>query len=769
MKGQDIIIVGGGPSGCILSILLARSGLNVTLLEKDTHLDRTFRGPLYQPSAIRIWDELGILKQIQTLDHATFQDFSFIRNGKILFKMDLSDMPEPYNYMFVVKQAPLLRCLIQHALQYPNFTYLGGCRAEGVLSEEGGVAGVIAKTGDFEHILKSRLVVAADGRFSTLREAIGCQLERAKQRFDVVWFELPNLHNISFDVGFQMTDDGFLVFLPKEENLIQIGLVLGKGKFPDLRKRGIEAFTAQIAKAKPEIKTLLEEYITSWESCELLDVKIAIAKEWSHDGMLLIGDAAHVASPVGGLGNKLAIEDAVIAHPLIVKALKSSQGIISKEVLKEFETVRRPDITTTLRFQKIIGKIVIETTNPFVVWIRNKIAPYLQKTPIYRKIRNLVTMSPHPIHVDTKTFTHDELEYPLLEVINIIKETPQTKTFYFKIPNHLSDSFSFKSGQHITMRIVINGIAYSRCYSLSSSEDSGNISITVKTQDQGTVSKHLNEQVSVGDFINISRPSGIFALSDNKAKQYLFFAGGSGITPVFSMISTLLKNDLSVPIHLFYVNHNKEMTIFYNAIKNLQKQYPNFTVSDVFTTPEDASWTGLKGRPDEKMIADDCRKRIVTGTTYYLCGPKQFMDLVRGVLVKEGVDNGSIHQETFYSLKGPQDEAVSLYSNIVKAGSSLKDHENEIPEKVIIELRGEQHTLKINKETAILDAALDAGLNAPFSCQEGICGTCRATLKEGRVEMETHDALTDEEIDQKKILTCQAKPRSRICRVSYDE
>ncbi len=767
IEQQDVIIVGAGPAGGVLAILLARSGVRVTLLEQDTQLDRGFRGPAYQPSAIRIWEEMGILNDILSLDHSKVSYFTFLENGKELITMDVSELSEPFNYILVMKQAHLLRCLIKQAARYPNFTYLGGGKATGLIMKKNGVKGVTANISGKETILQSRLVVAADGRFSGIRQAAEIPLKLIHQNFDVVWFELPHDMESDVELGFHMTEHGFIVFLPKEQNTLQIGLVLGKGNYPEVRKKGLDAFIQQIVAVEPPLENIIRNYLISWDQCELLDVKMGVAEKWCKNGLLLIGDSAHIASPIGGIGNKLAIEDAVIVHPLIVKALKESNDIISEEILEEFEKHRRQDINTSLKFQKIAGKMIMELKNPILKKLRSFIAPKMRNTPPYKKIRKLIALSPHDVHVDTKNFEEHprnpkQLFHQLI-VTDTNEETASTKSFTLPIPENLKEHFEYKAGQFVTIRDLVDGILIKRCYSISVPEGKDNLRITVKCQEGGIFSNYLHNKIREGDKLLISTPAGSFVASEEINKHYIFFSGGSGITPVFSLIKTLLKNNSDVSISLFNVNKSKDDVIFYEELNELANRHQHFHMDNFFTQTD--------GRPDRETI-----ENWLTAVTsqsdfdkeYYLCGPHLFMEMVQEKLQERGCSPQHIHLESFISVAGIQETAIASSkgtSGPLEVGeSSIPAHPSKI---LMVEIKGKLVELMIQEGETILDACLRSGVAVPFSCQEGICSTCKACLNEGRVVMDKHEALSEDDIANQMILTCRAKPQTETCKVTY--
>ncbi len=453
MDSQEVVIVGAGPAGCVLAILLARSGVRVTLVERQTVLDREFRGPAYQPSVVRLWDEMGILDEILEIEHEKFDSFSFRQGEKKLFEIRFDDLPPPYNYVLVLRQAPLLRRLIEIAGQYPNFTYLGGTEVDGLLFEGERVVGIESSLGP----MRAELVVAADGRFSKLRAAAGIEVNERPQGFDVVWFEAPQPADVAFDVGFQVTPQGLLVSIPKEEGKLQLGWLLPKGGWAPFKAKGLEYFKKELG----DIHPAFAKHLTSWDQCALLDVKMGVAQKWSRDGLLLIGDAAHIASPVGALGNKLAIEDAALAHPLIVRHLRDGGGDLGS-----FEKERRADIERNLYIQRVVGKLAIEVHNPAAQFIRRLAAPLMK--PLFNRFRREIALSPNPIHIDPSTFREPERRYHLLKVAEVIEETPLAKSIRFELPPSIRHRYSYWAGQFLTVRLLRQGRLLKRCYSLSS-------------------------------------------------------------------------------------------------------------------------------------------------------------------------------------------------------------------------------------------------------------------------------------------------------------
>lgn len=693
----EVIVVGAGPAGTTLSYLLARSGKRVALLEAAEVLDREFRGPAYQPAVARLWDEMGILSDILELDVHQFGAFSFFEEGEKKGGLDLSHLPPPYNKLTVMQQASLLKRMVALCGQYPNFTYLGACPVTDLI--EGGVKCAIGE-------LRAPLIVGCDGRFSAVRKAAGIEMHEAKQAFDVVWYEIDQFEGATPELGFYSTPSGILLYIPKEGGKLQVGWIIQKGEYQKLKAGGLDAFKEVIG----SIDRRLAAPLTSWEQCHLLDVKIGMAKEWTKEGVLLLGDAAHIASPMGALGNKFAIEDAVLAHPYIMEGIP-------------FLKRRQRQIRGMLHLQRIMGSLFLQHH-----FIRRYLLPIITKTPIWKGIIRKVALS--KVSVQTRYFRDPPRRYHLLKVKQIITETSQAKTFIFETP----PSFAAKAGQFITLRLLKGGRQYKRCYSLSSLPGE-ELAITVKRVEGGVVSTALHDEVRVGDRLLLLPPAGEFVACN--APAYTFIAAGSGITPVYSLIRSLLPH---TKVTLLYVNTSSDTTIFRRQLDDLQRRYP-----DTFTLHH--HWTAEKGRPTQKTLQPYLTPEL------YLCGPPALMALTG--------DTPS-HRENYASVTGLQEERPSPVAPAI-VGSG----EESTPETLSVTLNGRTQTIPCRPNETLLDAALSAGLPAPFSCQEGICKTCKATLLSGKVRMDRHDALTDQEMAKGEILTCRAKSLTSTCSVNY--
>jgi 2-polyprenyl-6-methoxyphenol hydroxylase-like FAD-dependent oxidoreductase len=319
-------IVGGGPAGAVLALLLARRGIDVTLLEAHRDFDREFRGDTLHPSTLEILDAVGLGERLLRLPHAKVQR-GVVRTpgGEELLVADFSRLRVRHPYVLLVPQARFLELVTAEAARGPGFHLRMGTRVRALVEEEGVVQGVRCEgPGGWEEI-RAPLVVAADGRFSTVRRLAGLAAVTTSLPVDVLWFRVPRRADDPGTGGVlaRLGRGRFLVLLDREDHW-QAGYVTPKDGYRAIREQGIEAFRRAVAEVAPELAGRLES-ITDWRDVSFLSVASDRLPRWHRPGLLLIGDAAHVMSPAGGVGINYAIQDAVEAANVLAAPLKEGQ------------------------------------------------------------------------------------------------------------------------------------------------------------------------------------------------------------------------------------------------------------------------------------------------------------------------------------------------------------------------------------------------------------------------------------------------------------
>lgn len=349
-----------------------------------------------------------------------------------------------------------------------------------------------------------------------------------------------------------------------------------------------------------------------------------------------------------------------------------------------------------------------------------------------------------------------------LKVSDVKRETKDAVSITFDLPDHLASEFAYKAGQYLTFSIVVDGEEIRRSYSLCSSPITDNkMSIAVKAVEMGKMSNYLNTKVNVGDEILVMPPMGKFILEpdSNASNNYMLFGGGSGITPLLSIIKTALATEPNSKCILVYANRDEESIIFKSELEVLESSHDNLKVIYTLDNPK-GDWSGHKGFLTADRVSEIARQELGLNypvTQYYTCGPSPMMDVVVKGLSGIGVRDENIHTEYFTAKE--KDESEANTSNASSVGAL--NYSDEVVERTIkVEVFGEQKDVTVKPEETILIAAQDAGLDPPYSCIVGVCTTCRAKLRSGKASMDEREGLSDAEIDEGYILTCQAHPLS---------
>jgi 2-polyprenyl-6-methoxyphenol hydroxylase-like FAD-dependent oxidoreductase len=351
-------IAGGGPAGVMLGLLLARRGVPTTILEMHNDFDREFRGDTVHPSTLEILDQLGLAESVHKLPGSKIFGPTLLTTRGPFTPFDLRRLKTKYPYVLMVHQRDLLALLTAEAKQYPGFQLLMGANVMGLIREDGVVRGVRYQRDGNVHELHALLTVAADGRFSRVRHLAGIKQIRTSPPMDVLWFRLPH-----FTDDVDIPDGAFGGFGRSHiiggfdrKQYWQVGLVIAKGSYRSLREQGLESLRRLIVEIEPRLAKCVES-LQDWRQVSLLSVESSRCRTWYKPGLLLIGDAAHAMSPVGGVGINYAVQDAVVAANQLSESLLN--GRISTDALHAVQSNRQWPVRIIQAFQTQIQKRVI--------------------------------------------------------------------------------------------------------------------------------------------------------------------------------------------------------------------------------------------------------------------------------------------------------------------------------------------------------------------------------------------------------------------------
>ncbi|MEN8885436.1 MAG: ferredoxin--NADP reductase [Winogradskyella sp.] len=349
-------------------------------------------------------------------------------------------------------------------------------------------------------------------------------------------------------------------------------------------------------------------------------------------------------------------------------------------------------------------------------------------------------------------------QFHSLNIKSVEKVTEESVAITFNIPESLKDTFSFKAGQYITLKTTINGDEVRRDYSICSSKNSGDLTVAIKAVENGTFSVYANKNLKAGTTIEVAEPNGRFVFEANNAKTRTIaaFAAGSGITPILSIAKTLLEDEPFSNFILVYGNKTITDAMFVNDLLSLKNTYGNrFHAHFIYSQSQEED--ALFGRIEKSTVNLIVKNKYrgVSIEQFYLCGPEQMIHTVKDVLIENGVKEKAIAFELF---KAPVEDTTNTTTNLPSGNSIIK---------VVVD--EEEFEFTMSQEETILDAALKQGIDAPYSCQGGICSSCIAKVTDGEATMRQNNILTDGEVAEGLILTCQAHPTSASLVVDYDD
>ena len=343
-----------------------------------------------------------------------------------------------------------------------------------------------------------------------------------------------------------------------------------------------------------------------------------------------------------------------------------------------------------------------------------------------------------------------------LNIKEVRRETPSAVSVLFNVPLEFKDFYRFIAGQYLNLKLTLDGQEIRRAYSICSSPESGELRIAIKEVKNGAFSAFANSKLKAGDTLEVGTPEGKFTFEPdaNRLRNYMAFAAGSGITPVFSIIQNVLSQEPKSTFVLVYGNKNPEETIFHQQLHDLHLKYVGrFFIHYIYSqTKVDNELFGRIDKSTVNFVLNN-KHAALQFDKFYLCGPEEMINTVSGVLKERNIKESAIKFELF---------STSTSENKIEKSS-------EGHSKITILVDGDETSFEMSQKQTILEAALKQGIDAPYSCQGGICSSCLARITSGTAEMSKNSILTDSEIAEGLILTCQAHPTSESIAIDYDD
>ncbi len=398
VEETDCCVVGGGPAGVMLSLLLARWGVRVTLLEAHRDFDREFRGNTINSSVLEILARLGLARGALGLGHAKIRRFILQAGGRREAFADFSRLRTPYPYVMMLPQARLLEFVVNEAMRYPNFRLVMGARVKELVLEGDTVRGVRYRGEDGAREVRAQLTVGTDGRFSRLRRLTGADATTGSSPMDVFWFNLPRDERDPENAGAVFRfGRGSLLVLMDHSDYWQIGYIIPKGYYPRLKEEGVSALRDSVAALAPELADRVAE-LRDWGQGSLLSVESDLLRRWYRPGLLFLGDAAHVVSPVGGVGINLAIQDAVVAANVLAGPL--GKGKVRVRHLRAVQRRREWAVRLIQGAQELAQRhVVADALHADEQFELSRLLRLLLRTPILRDLpARLIAYGAWPVH-----------------------------------------------------------------------------------------------------------------------------------------------------------------------------------------------------------------------------------------------------------------------------------------------------------------------------------------------------------------------------------
>jgi len=360
---HSVVIVGAGPAGAVLAYLLAKSGISVTLLERHVDFQREFRGEILMPSGLEPLSQIGLWDQMNQVPHVSLEGINVFINGRQGISVDFHKQLFGEFTPRWVSQPHLLEMIVRESSRFDNFKLLRDTRVKDLIKENNRIVGVIAEQNQTKHELRADLVIGADGRTSRVRHALNLPLRSDAMPMDIVWLKVPGPPSLERKIRVFAGKGRLLFAAPTFDHNLQLGFIIRKGSFREIRERGYPQFLDEMARfVDPALGAHLAQFRDSISNPFLLSTVSDCLTDWTYPGSFLIGDAAHTMSPVGGQGLNIAIRDAIVSANHLIPVLSSNTLPLLEETTRLIQEERNEEVNTIQKIQALPPKVLLRDT-----------------------------------------------------------------------------------------------------------------------------------------------------------------------------------------------------------------------------------------------------------------------------------------------------------------------------------------------------------------------------------------------------------------------
>ncbi|MFI1913910.1 FAD-dependent monooxygenase [Nocardia sp. NPDC020380] len=401
----EFCIVGAGPAGLTLALLLLRSGASVALVERSRSFVREFRGEILQPGGLAVLDEIGVLDRVIGTGAHRLSGFRMTAEGRTMMEVDYRRVPGPYKYLLSIPQQQLLQELLTQCRRYEEFAYIDGSHPDELRTDTGRITGIQVGGAAGSLEVRTPCVIGADGRHSKIRRLAAIEYDRSDiSGHDLLWFRIPATEAEPDTVRIINSAGSAVVIHRSYPNMVQIGWAMPRGQYREFAVQGPAEIRRRVARALPGYADAIDAEITDLGRMTLLDVFAGRARQWVADGIVLVGDAAHTHGPLGAQGINLALQDAAVLHPILLEARRRND--FGAGTLSAFPARRTPEVDRIMRFQGVQSRTMF-SQGRLAATVRAGVLGLIRRTPVFPRISHRIAYGDPDIHVRTDLFTAD--------------------------------------------------------------------------------------------------------------------------------------------------------------------------------------------------------------------------------------------------------------------------------------------------------------------------------------------------------------------------